>query len=86
MKPSLQIDEPSLPNVYACGDVADTGVQTPNARSAMKQAQYVADNIVLAIQGQEPSNFYTPEWADAGIKLTLGLVRGFLDLSTMAIY
>lgn len=74
MRPTLQIDDPSLPNIYACGDVAQTGVRNPNARAAMKQAQYVADNVVLAVQGREPSKLYTPSWADGVIKLTLGLV------------
>lgn len=40
----------------------------------MRQAQFVADNIVLALQGQEPSHVYKPEWAEAGITLTLGMV------------
>lgn len=74
VKKTLQINSSMLSNVYACGDVAQTGVRNPNARAAMKQAQYVADNIVLAIQGKEPTNFYTPTWADGVIKLTLGLV------------
>jgi NADH dehydrogenase FAD-containing subunit len=74
VKPTLQVDSPKLSNVYACGDVAQTGVRNPNARSAMKQAQFVADNITLAIRGQEPTYKYTPQWADSVIKLTLGLV------------
>jgi NADH dehydrogenase FAD-containing subunit len=74
VKPTLQIDVPSLPNIYACGDVAQTGVRNPNARAAMKQAQFVADNVVLAVQGKEPAHYYTPTWADGVIKLTLGLV------------
>jgi hypothetical protein len=40
----------------------------------MRQAQFVADNIVLALQGREPSHVYKPEWAEAGITLTLGMV------------
>jgi NADH dehydrogenase FAD-containing subunit len=74
VKNTLQIDEASLSNIYACGDVAQTGVRNPNARAAMKQAQYVADNVVLAVQGKEPTKYYTPTWADGVIKLTLGLV------------
>lgn len=74
VKPTLQIEMPSISNIYACGDVADTGVRNPNARAAMKQAQFVADNVVLAIQGKEPARFYDPTWADGVIKLTLGLV------------
>ncbi|KAH6681205.1 oxidoreductase [Plectosphaerella plurivora] len=81
VKPTLQVDSPSLSNVYACGDVAQTGVRNPNARSAMKQAQYVADNITLAIKGQEPTYKYTPQWADSVIKLTLGLDKSITHLS-----
>ena len=58
--------------------MAQTGVRNPNARSAMKQAQFVADNIVLAIRGREPTCRYSPDWADSVIKLTLGLVSEFL--------
>lgn len=75
IKPTLQIDDTSLSNIYACGDVAQTGVRNPNARAAMKQAQFVADNVVLAVQGKEPTNLYTPSWADGVIKLTLGLKK-----------
>ncbi|KAF4826143.1 Fe-regulated protein 8 [Colletotrichum tropicale] len=73
VKPTMQINVDSLPNVYVCGDVAETGVTNPNARSAMKQAMFAADNLVLSLQGKKPSYFYQPAWADAVIKLTLGL-------------
>lgn len=71
----MQINVDSLPNIYVCGDVAETGVTNPNARSAMKQAMFAADNLVLSLQGKKPSYLYQPAWADAVIKLTLGLVR-----------
>lgn len=74
VKPTLQIDDPAFQNIYACGDVIEAGVDCPNARSAMNQAQHVADNIVLALQGREPTYLYAPAWADAGIVLTLGMV------------
>ncbi|OLN95962.1 Apoptosis-inducing factor B-like protein [Colletotrichum chlorophyti] len=73
VKPTMQIDVESLPNVYVCGDVAETGVTNPNGRSAMKQATYAADNLVLALQGKPPTNLYQHYWADGVIKLTLGL-------------
>ncbi|KAH0440183.1 hypothetical protein CcaCcLH18_02553 [Colletotrichum camelliae] len=73
VKPTMQINVDSLPNIYVCGDVAETGVTNPNARSAMKQAMFAADNLVLSLQGKKPSYFYQPAWADAVIKLTLGL-------------
>jgi hypothetical protein len=74
VRPTLQVDGESLPNVFACGDVADTGIRNPNGRSAFKQAMIVADNIGLAIDGKQPDVAYEPHWADAIIKLTLGLV------------
>lgn len=75
IKPTLQIADDSLPNVYACGDVADTNTPNPNARSAMRQATIVAENILLAVAGQTPRHIYDNAWADGAIKLTLGLVR-----------
>ncbi|KAF9875935.1 hypothetical protein CkaCkLH20_06381 [Colletotrichum karsti] len=73
VKPTMQIDVDSLPNIYVCGDVAEAGVVNPNARAAMKQAMFAADNLVLSLQGRKPSYIYQPLWADGVIKLTLGL-------------
>ncbi|KAJ3937893.1 uncharacterized protein N0V96_012101 [Colletotrichum fioriniae] len=73
VKPTMQIDVDSLPHIYVCGDVAEAGVTNPNARAAMKQAIYAADNLVLALQSKKPSNIYEHYWADGVIKLTLGL-------------
>ncbi|KAI0535130.1 hypothetical protein GGR58DRAFT_480251 [Xylaria digitata] len=42
-KPTLQLADEKFPNVYACGDVADTKTPNPNARSAMRQASIVAE-------------------------------------------
>lgn len=74
VKPSLQIADDSLPNIYICGDVADTNTPNPNARSAMRQGTIVADNILRAAAGKTPSYVYENQWADGVIKLTLGLV------------
>ncbi|KAF6809914.1 hypothetical protein CSOJ01_06623 [Colletotrichum sojae] len=73
VKQTMQIDADSLPNIYVCGDVAEAGVTNPNARAAMKQAMFAADNLVLALQGKAPSRLYRPSWTDGVIKLTLGL-------------
>ncbi|PGH15519.1 hypothetical protein AJ80_05536 [Polytolypa hystricis UAMH7299] len=78
VKPTLQVADDSLPNVYACGDVAHTGTQNPNARSATKQAMVAADNIILAVQGKQPRHVYKPYWADGIIQLTLGLVKSVI--------
>lgn len=73
-KPTLQIADDSLPNVYVCGDVAGYGERNPNARSAMRKAMIAADNVLLAIAGRAPTHRYKPSWADGFIKLTLGMV------------
>lgn len=73
----MQIHDDRLPNVYACGDVAECALRNTNSRTAMKQADVVADNIALALEGKSPSVLYKPHWGDALIKLTLGLVSRF---------
>ncbi len=75
VKPTLQIDDDSLPNVYVCGDVAETHASNPNSRIAARQAETVADNVVLAARGKKPKHEYETQWGDGVIKLTLGLVR-----------
>ncbi|KAL6875087.1 FAD/NAD(P)-binding domain-containing protein [Trichoderma novae-zelandiae] len=80
VNPTLQIADNSLPNVYACGDVAETNTPNPNSRSAMRQATVVADNILLAAAGKAPRNIYENLWADGVIKLTLGLDRSVTHL------
>ncbi|KAK3373074.1 hypothetical protein B0T24DRAFT_249554 [Lasiosphaeria ovina] len=75
VKPTLQIADESLPNVYVCGDVADTHDMNPNSRIAARQAEIAADNIVRAARGKAPTLEYKPRWGDGVIKLTLGLDR-----------
>ncbi len=70
----MQIDDESLSNVYVCGDVAETNTPNPNSRTARIQGTIAADNVILAIDGHKPTNKYKPEWLEALIKLTLGLV------------
>ncbi|KAI1147038.1 FAD/NAD(P)-binding domain-containing protein [Nemania diffusa] len=72
-KPTMQIDDDLLPNIYVCGDVAETQAPNPNSRTARGQATVVADNVILAIDGGEPTNKYKPQWMEGLIKLTLGL-------------
>ncbi|KAI0103772.1 hypothetical protein GGR51DRAFT_523310 [Nemania sp. FL0031] len=75
VKPTLQLADENLPNVYACGDVADTKTPNPNARSAMRQASVVAENILSVVAGGMPRYTYENNWADGVIKLTLGLTK-----------
>ncbi|KAH7322725.1 hypothetical protein B0I35DRAFT_426319 [Stachybotrys elegans] len=78
VKPTLQIADDNLPNIYVCGDVADTKTPNPNARSASRQASVVADNILLETQGKLPRYTYKSDWADGQILLTLGLERAMM--------
>ncbi|KAL2210974.1 FAD/NAD(P)-binding domain-containing protein [Sarocladium strictum] len=76
VKPTLQVADDRFPNIYVCGDVADTKVPTPNARAAARQAAVACDNILAAMRGQEPTFIYEYSWPiDSFIKLTLGLHR-----------
>lgn len=77
-KPTLQIQDDSLPNIYVCGDVSETNTTHPNTRSAMRQAMVCAFNVLAGIEGKKPKDVYEPHWLDGVIKLTLGLVRDLL--------
>lgn len=74
IKPTLQIADDALPNVFVCGDVADARTENTNALLAVRQAGIAADNILLAVNGQAPRHTFAPSWLDGTIKLTLGLV------------
>ncbi|KAK8085119.1 Fe-regulated protein 8 [Apiospora hydei] len=73
VKPTLQIQDEKLPNVYVCGDVAAVGIDNPNARSAIRQGMVVGYNVVRAATGGSPTKTYKPFWGEGVIKLTLGL-------------
>ncbi|KAK4222465.1 hypothetical protein QBC38DRAFT_489790 [Podospora fimiseda] len=75
VKPTLQIDDDSLPNVYVSGDVAAAHARNANSRIAARQGEIAADNIIRAIRGKAPNRTYKEEWGDEVIKLTLGLDR-----------
>lgn len=73
VKPTMQIVDDTLSNIYACGDVEDTGTLNPNSRAAMQQAKIAADSLVLVARGNSRYN-YKHHWAESVIKLTLELV------------
>ncbi|KAI1296032.1 hypothetical protein F5Y03DRAFT_371148 [Xylaria venustula] len=73
VKPTLQTADDALPNIYACGDVADTRTPNPNACSAMRQACIVAENILSVTTNRKQWHTYENSWWDGVIKLTLGL-------------
>ncbi|KAF1730743.1 Apoptosis-inducing factor 2 [Beauveria bassiana] len=81
VKPTLQLMDERFQNIYSCGDVTDTDVPTPNARSAMQQSVVAAENILLAVQGEAPQHEYQHAWPESFITLTLGLDRSVLHLS-----
>ncbi|KAI1764195.1 FAD/NAD(P)-binding domain-containing protein [Hypoxylon sp. FL1150] len=79
-KPTLQIQDESLPNIYACGDVLETNTTHPNSRSAMRQARVCAFNVLAAAEGKKPKDIYEPHWLDGVIKLTLGLDKSVTNV------
>lgn len=74
VRKTLQILDPNLPNIYALGDVAETG-GVRMGRAAGMQGSLVASNILRAIRGQQLKNYKPLGLLESGIDLTLGLVR-----------
>lgn len=72
VKPTRQLLDPSLENIYAAGDVVEfNGVK--NSRSAMEQVVVASDNIVRSIAGKRQKEYHR-KWWEGAIELTLGLV------------
>ncbi|ORY23111.1 hypothetical protein BCR39DRAFT_363446 [Naematelia encephala] len=71
VKPTLQVAEAAHPNVFALGDVAETG-GPKMARAGMVQAEVVAANIVRMILERRDSKRYVPESSEGALKLSLG--------------
>jgi NADH dehydrogenase FAD-containing subunit len=69
--PTLQFADPSYSNLYACGDIADSGAHKA-ARPGSAQALVVAQNIAAMVQGGKPTNEITVD--PPAIHLSLGLV------------
>jgi len=72
VRPTLQFQDPLYPNMFAVGDIADSGAHKA-ARPGAGQAAVAAKNIAAMIEGKEPSE--TVVVTPAAIHLTLGLVR-----------
>ncbi|KAF8517285.1 FAD/NAD-P-binding domain-containing protein [Hysterangium stoloniferum] len=71
VKPTLQISDPDYPNIFAVGDIADSGANKA-ARPGIAQAKMAANNIVRLIEGKgEELETYEP--GNAAIHLTLGV-------------
>ena len=69
--PSLQFQDPNYSNLFAVGDIADSGAHKA-ARPGVGQASVVAKNVLAMIEGREPSE--KVEISPPGIHLSLGLV------------
>lgn len=74
----MQFQDPKYPNLFALGDIADTGLRKA-ARPGGPQAATVAKNILAMIEGKKPEEVFPP--FPTAIHITLGLVS-FLLLSS----
>ena len=68
----MQLTDNAYPNIFALGDVAETGAPKM-ARAGMMQADVVSDNIVASIKGVHLQD-YVPNAIEGFLKLSLGLV------------
>jgi len=71
VKPTMQFADPSYPNFFAVGDIADTGTHKA-ALPGLAQGATVAKNIQSMLAGQRPTEIF--KGSPAAIHLTLGLV------------
>lgn len=69
--PTLQFADPQYPNLYACGDIADSGAHKA-ARPGAGQAAAVAQNIASMVQGGQASQTIAVD--PPAIHISLGLV------------
>lgn len=67
----MQFQDPKYPNLFALGDIADTGLRKA-ARPGGPQAAAVAKNIQAMIEGKKPEEAFPP--FPMAIHITLGLV------------
>lgn len=72
VKKTLQLANDAYSNIFALGDVAETGAPKM-ARAGMMQAEIVSANIVAMIHGRK-LNQYMPNAIEGLLKLSLGLV------------
>ncbi|KZO94367.1 FAD/NAD-P-binding domain-containing protein [Calocera viscosa TUFC12733] len=79
VKPTLQLGDPQHPNIFAIGDVADTGGQKA-ARPGFKQAMIVAQNIKALSEARGDAVQTLTEYTGdpSAIHLTLGFKRNVL--------
>ncbi|ETS85423.1 hypothetical protein PFICI_03448 [Pestalotiopsis fici W106-1] len=75
VKPTLQLADPKYPNIFAVGDVADSGAHKA-ARPGGAQAAVLARNLVAMIEGKEPSENIVV--SPPAIHLSLGLTKNLV--------
>ncbi|CAH0055195.1 unnamed protein product [Clonostachys solani] len=73
--PTLQLQDPKYSNIFAVGDVADTGARKA-ARPGVEQAAAAVANIASMIAGKEPSEQMV--LGRLAIHLTLGLHKNIV--------
>jgi NADH dehydrogenase FAD-containing subunit len=71
IRPTMQFLDEKYSNLFAVGDIADTGAQKA-ARPGSVQAAVVAKNIQALIEGRKPEDTF--EKGPGAIHLTLGMV------------
>ncbi|KAJ7619385.1 oxidoreductase [Roridomyces roridus] len=72
VKPTLQIQDSAFENIFAFGDVVETG-GPKMSRAAQFQAEVVLANILRMIDGKQSTVVYKPlPYIEGAIKLTLG--------------
>lgn len=71
VRSTLQFLDDKYPNLFAVGDIADSGAHKA-ARPGVAQAAVVAKNVQSLIEGRQAEEKYVP--GPAGIHLSLGMV------------
>ena len=71
VRPTMQFLDEKYSNMFAVGDIADTGAQKA-ARPGSAQAGVVARNIAALARGEEPAETYVA--GPGAIHITLGMV------------
>lgn len=65
----MQLQDAQYPNIFAMGDIADTGGQK-SVFAALGQVTAVSNNVQSLIQGEEPAATFAP--IHPGIHITIG--------------
>lgn len=78
---TLQVEDSSMPNIFAIGDIADTGAPKMG-RAAALQGMVAAKNVMRLIQ-RKPLEWYIPGIIDQSIDLTLDLVSKTASMKAM---